>query len=156
LLPDPVVAFAAAVDLGDAPVSLPDPVEASVDHAPVRVAPPTAGAQAVDLRERRCGPSWSERALRDLGLPDVVLDLMPMAVLRSDLDWTVALEAAIRASVPAPTVPVSMCGYGAQSAVKVLESMLDGCAMGEMMFQDRSVMATSFELALAVRQCLSQ
>jgi hypothetical protein len=137
---------------GSAPSSAPAPV----DHAPVRAAQPGAGTQTIDLRERRYGPSWSEEALRDLGLPDVVLDLMPMAVLRTDLEWTVALEAAIRAIVPAPTMPVAMCGYGPQSAVKILESMLGGCAMGEMRLQDRSVMATPFELALAVRQCLSQ
>ncbi len=130
---------------------------APVDHTPVRAAQSMAGASTtIDLRERRYGPSWSEDALRDLGLPDVVLDLMPMAVLRTDLEWTVALESAIRAIVPAPTMPVAMCGYGPQSAVKILESMLGGCAMGEMRLQDRSVMATPFELALAVRQCLSQ
>lgn len=123
-------------------------------HTPVRAG--AAPSQEIDLRERRYGPAWSEEALRDLGLPDAVLELMPVAVLRGDLEWTVALEAAIRASVPAPTMPVAMCGYGVHSAVKILESMLGGCAMGEMRLQDRSVMATPFEIALAVRQCLSQ
>jgi hypothetical protein len=116
------------------------------------------GASTIDLREERgSGPEWSTERLRELGVADVVLELMPTASLDSDVAWTIALEAAIRARLPlTPTVPLAVHGYGDNAAVKMLESTLNGYAIGDLHLIDRVVPATSFELALAIRACLSR
>ena len=126
--------------------------------------PPPPGAKAqrgdatIDLREQRAaGPEWGTQRLRDLGVPETVLELMPTASLDSDVAWTVALEAAIRARLPlTPTVPLAVHGYGDNAAVKMLESTLNGYAMGDLHLLDRVVPATPFELTLAIRACLSR
>jgi hypothetical protein len=130
--------------------------------APGEALPPPPGAaprsSTIDLREERgSGPVWSTERLRGLGVPEAVLELMPTASLDSDVAWTVALEAAIRARLPlTPTVPLAVHGYGDNAAVKMLESTLDGYAIGDLHLIDRVVPATSFELALAIRACLSR
>ena len=115
-------------------------------------------ASTIDLREEPgTGPVWSTERLRELGVAEVVLELMPTASLDSDVAWTVALEAAIRARLPlTPTVPLAVHGYGDNAAVKMLESTLNGYAMGDLHLIDRVVPATSFELTLAIRACLSR
>ena len=55
-----------------------------------------------------------------------------------------------------PTVPLAVHGYGDNAAVKMLESTLNGYAMGDLHLLDRVVPATPFELTLAIRACLSR
>lgn len=131
--------------------------------APGETLPPPPGqdgrrASTIDLREEQGnGPEWSTERLRKLGVAEVVLELMPTASLDSDVAWTMALEAAIRARLPlTPTVPLAVHGYGDNAAVKMLESSLNGYAMGDLHLIDRVVPATSFELTLAIRACLSR
>ncbi len=116
------------------------------------------GDATIDLRESQAaGPAWSSHNLRVLGVPEAVLELMPTASLDSDVAWTVALEAAIRARLPlTPTVPLAVHGYGDNAAVKMLESTMNGYAMGDLHLLDRVVPATAFELTLAIRACLSR
>lgn len=123
--------------------------------------PPPAGApeaSTIDLREQRSGgPRWSTQALRELGVPEPVLELLPTASLDGDVAWTVALEAAIRARIPlTPTVPLAVHGYGDNAAVQMLQSSLAGYATGDLHLLDRVVPATPFELTLAIRACLSR
>lgn len=123
--------------------------------------PPSAksssSAATIDLREQSNGPAWSTERLRKLGVPEVVLELMPTGSLEGDVAWTIALEAAIRARLPeTPTVPLAVHGYGDNAAVKMVESTINGYAIGELHLLDRVVPATPFELTLAIRACLSR
>ena len=114
-------------------------------------------AATIDLREQSNGPAWSTERLRKLGVPEVVLELMPTGSLEGDVAWTIALEAAIRARLPeTPTVPLAVHGYGDNAAVKMVESTINGYAIGELHLLDRVVPATPFELTLAIRACLSR
>jgi hypothetical protein len=131
---------------------------------PAPVAPPPAAAPpvpVVTVANRPGEPGWSRSALRRLGLPDAILDLLTVAEDAGDSAWTMDLVGALLAvlaqelSAAAPadgTITVS--GHGATAAFGLIRAAADGARPALLHLAGGDVPATAMELALAVRSCL--
>lgn len=168
-------------DLAPLAADEPDAGAATVSAAPAPT--PSAGATAtpsshdgssvdvIDLRalDRAASPSvaavdpgaprWSLATLRAVGVPAPVLaHLSPLAPddTGADLAWTAALTEAISRSIPPASAhaPVAVHGYGAEAAVTLLAHAVAGIPIGALHLAEGPVVASPFELALAVRSCL--
>jgi hypothetical protein len=150
----------------DEPVSAVEEEPIDVPSFPVteeQVAQEAVGAfydfEELDAAEVERLPRWSRKALRDLGIPAVILKTLPERNPRTDIGWTQALERAIARHVPAPAAlgdqtPAQVSGYGPDGAIIIIRAGASGLTPGALHIDGRRVPATAGELALAVRACL--
>jgi hypothetical protein len=116
---------------------------------------PLAAAGRPAALRRPTGSGWSTARLRDLGVPDPVLQALPTDEPTDDLRWLVALTDAITATVPAPaedgSAVVTASGTGLRGALALLRLGLEGVAPQTLTVEGRALPATATELALAIR-----
>jgi hypothetical protein len=142
-----------------------EPVEAP---APDVVVVPTAAVAAVPVSAPSVPPAavvgepcWGREALRRLGLPAAVLDLLNVADGDGDAAWTMNLVAALQAGLaqelsggsPAEG-SITVSGHGASAAFGLIRAAADGARPATLHLAGGNVPATAMELALAVRSCL--
>ena len=136
------------------------------EHAPANeeAAAPSATAafydfEVLDAQAIERIPKWTRKALRDLGMPAMVLKAIPERTPSSDMAWTKALERAIAKMVPEPAAldeehDTQVSGLGGSGAINIIRAGCNGFTPGLLHIDGRSVPATATELALAVRSCL--
>jgi hypothetical protein len=124
---------------------------------------PARSPSVIDLIAGRDGSDretstvrWGRAELRAIGVPQVVLDHLPVADPVSDTLWTMALETAIWWALRKhrPRTNLVVDGYGAEGAMALLEAVVEGHVIRYLHLGERSVDATPQELAKAVRSCL--
>ena len=122
---------------------------------------PSLPTPSVPVVVRAGEPVWSREALRRLGLPETILDLLTTAEGAGDAAWTMDLVGALQAALgqelnvgePADgTITVS--GHGPSGAFGLIRAAADGARPAMLHLAGGDVPATAMELALAVRSCL--
>lgn len=102
-------------------------------------------------------PSWSTEALRKMGIPEPICELLDRMWPTTDVEWLACLEDAIKRCVPAPARSTDMLctlGQGRLAAVAILQAGVAGIAPGIIYIEGAELVATPAELAMCVRACL--
>lgn len=120
-------------------------------------------------RRRRVGPAepaWSRDALIALGIPREVLGRLPVEDPESDLQWTAAMERALRAVLPEPVDgddldpglgAAVVDAHGVRGIGPLVAACMAGALPGRIHLPDgRTRPATATELTLAVRASLCE
>ena len=131
-----------------------------LDEPAVAIAPtPLYDFEVLDAEPVEQLPRWTRKALREMGMPAVILRSLPQRPPTSDEGWTKALARAIARHVPPPVVPggaacVQVTGRGDRAAVQLIRAGVAGFPPGLLHLEDETVPATPAVLAEAVRACL--